>query len=190
LHDVQARQDEIQKGQGTGSVPVPLHVGEPVTRVFTVPPRSIYWAQGIREVDGVRRGEGMFYPEMYALGQIVDLSANPNALNETIRCGFRILVPFLVVIGVSLLTRRDDSEEVRRFFLRMRTKVVADREKDNKAVQAAYNAPESTRGRLLLPNTQLEFFKWDREDAGGFFLGCIVSGAVVGLLYLVLSIGS
>jgi SSS family solute:Na+ symporter len=190
LHDVEQRQNEIQKGQGTGAAQAPLRVGEPVTRVFTVPPRSIYWAQGIREVDGVRRGEGMFYPEMYALGQLVDLTANPNALNETIRCGFRILVPFLVVIGVSLLTRRDDSEEVRRFFLRMRTKVVADRAKDREALQAAYGAPDSTRGRLLLPNTELEFFKWDKEDAGGFFVGCIVAGAVVGLLYLVLSIGA
>jgi len=190
LHDVEQRQEEIQKGQGTGAAAAPLRVGEPVTRVFTVPPRSIYWAQGIREVDGVRRGEGMFYPEMYVLGQLVDLTANPNALNETIRCGFRILVPFLVVIGVSLLTRRDDSEEVSRFFLRMRTKVLVDRARDSEAVQAAYSAPASTRGRLLLPNTELEFFKWDKEDAGGFFLGCIVAGAVIGLLYLVLSIGA
>ncbi len=190
LRDVEQREAEIEKGQGTGAALPRVRVGQPVTRVFVIPPKAIYWAQGVREVGGVRRGEGMFYPEMYALGRIVDLTRYPNALNETIRCGFRILVPFLVLIAVSLVTKREDSEEVMRFFLRMRTKVRAERQKDIEAVEAAYAAPDSTRRLLLFPKTELEFFKWDKEDTVGFGLGCLASGAVVGLLYLVVSIGA
>jgi hypothetical protein len=190
LRDVERRAAEIQAWQGPGPAPASLQVGESATRVFVVPPKAIYWAQGIKESDGVRRGEGMFYPEMYLLGRVADLTANPNALNETIRCGFRILLPFLVAIGVSMFTRRESSAEVQRFFLRMRTRVMTDRQKDEEAVQAAYREPERTRARLLFPNSQLEFFKWDRGDTVGFFLGCAAAATVVGLLYLVLSVGA
>ncbi|MGH7953873.1 MAG: hypothetical protein ACREFE_18400, partial [Limisphaerales bacterium] len=166
--------------------PEPLFIGESVTRDFSIAPRAIYWAEGIGEINGVKRGEGMFYPGMFLLGQFFNLTANSHALNETIRYACKILLPFLILIAVSLLTRPDDSEKIRRFFLRMRTKVRRARDEDERTVQAAYANPESTRATLLFPKSQFEFFKWDREDAIGFFGGCLLAFAVIGLLYLIL----
>jgi solute:Na+ symporter, SSS family len=188
--DVEERQREVENWHGTTSPPPLLHIGQAVSRPFAVAPRAIYWAEGIREANGVRRGEGLFYPEMFLLGQFFDLTRNPNALNETIRYTCKILLPFLVLIVVSLLTQPDNSEDVRRFFIRMRTKVQRNREADAAAVQYAYANPASTDNALLLPNSQFEFFKWDKEDTIGFGAGCLIAFAVIGVLFFILRIGA
>lgn len=188
--DVEERQHEIEQWHGGTNPPLPLHVGQPVTRPFAVPPHAIYWAEGIHEVNGIKRGEGLFHPEMFLIGQFFDLTRNPNALNETIRYTCKIVLPFLVLIVVSLMTQQDNSEEVQRFFLRMRTKVRRNREADTTAVREAYANPAGTHCTLLFPNSQFEFLKWDKEDAIGFATGCLVAFAVIGVLYLILRIGA
>jgi SSS family solute:Na+ symporter len=187
--DVENRRREIENWTGPGRPPAPLHVGETAVRTFTLPPKAIYWAQGIREVGGVRRGEGMFHPELFLLGQFFDLTQNPNALNETIRYAYKIVLPFLVLIVVSLFTRPDDSREVQNLFVRMRVKVRPDAAEDRRAVQAAYADPDSTRSALLFPHSSFEFLKWDGEDAAGFLAGCGLALAVIGGLYAVLHFG-
>jgi SSS family solute:Na+ symporter len=188
--DVDERSRQIAGWSGTGSRPAPLLIGEEFSRPVIVPPKSIYWAQGIGAANGVKRGEGMFYLETWLLDQVFDLSANPHALNETMRYAYKILLPFLVLIVVSLLTAPDESESVHRFFLRMRTKVRGDRAEDERAVQAAYANPETTRACLLRPQSQLEFFKWNREDVVGFSLCVLAAFAVLSLLYCLLHFGA
>src|SRR5690606_3895813 len=100
------------------------------------------WSQDIGLDDGIATGRGMFFPELWILDRVFDLSRNPYALNETIRYIFKILLPFAVIIVVSLMSRRDDSPEVTQFFLKMRTKVRADRREDERALEAAYAAPD------------------------------------------------
>jgi len=187
--DVEERSREIHEWRGPGPPPARLEVGEKVVRPLVVAPRAIYWAQGIREVDGVQRGQGLFHVEMYTLGHLVDLTANPFALNETIRYGYKLGLPFLVLILVSLLTQPDDGEEVQQFFLRMRTKVHPDRATDAAALTAAYADPESTRARLLFPASQFELLKWDREDAVGFVLAGLAVIGLVALMSLGLKVG-
>ncbi len=188
--DALDRQDEIAHWGGSGNPPPPLSAGENTSRTFTIAPRAIYWAQGIDEVNGVRRGEGMFYPEMFLLGRFVDLTKNPNALNETIRYSYKIIFPFFILITVSLLTKPGASREVEAFFLRMRVKVRPSREEDERAVQSACAEPETTRAALLFPGSQFEFMKWDREDATGFVAGCLLAGGLVSALYLLLHFGT
>lgn len=188
--DVEDRQREIETWRGPGNPPPPLRLGARAKREYFIAPKAIYWAQGIREVNGVKRGEGMFYPEMFLLGRFFDLTKNPNALNETIRYCDKILLPFLVLILVSLGTAPDQSNEVRQFFIRMRTKVQPSRAEDERAVQTACADPESTRAGLLFPNSQFEFFKWDREDILGFIAGCLFVVFIISLLYVILKIGA
>jgi hypothetical protein len=71
----------------------------------------------------------------------------------------------------------------------MRVKVLPDKEKDAQAVQAAYSNPASTSNVLLFPESQLEFFKWDREDTMGFISGCLLVAVIFGFLYLALRLG-
>jgi solute:Na+ symporter, SSS family len=188
--DVQERRREIENWRGPGHPPPPLRVGETLAHTYSIPPRAIFWAEGIREINGSKRGEGLFRPEMVLFSRFFDPAQNPNALNETFRYAYKILLPFLVLIGISLLTKPDESREVQRFFLRMRVPVRMSRLEDERAVRAAYDIPKSTHAVLLFPNSQFEFLKWDREDAAGFLTGCLLAVAVVGLLYWVLHFGA
>lgn len=187
--DVEERQSQIANWHGPGSPPSPLRTGDVVTQTVSIPPRAIYWAEGIREVNGVKQGEGLFYPEMFLANHFFDVTRNANAVNETMRYSYKILLPFLILIAVSLVTRPDDSLETRNFFIRMRVKVLRDKEADARAVQAAYANPESTRAALLFSGSPWEFFKWDKEDAVGFLAGCLLVVAIFGFLYFVLNFG-
>ncbi len=189
LRDVEERDLIIQQWEGNHP-PASLTIGEPMSRPIVMAPRAIYWTQGIATTNGAPAGRGMFLPEMWLLDQVVDLSKNPYALNETIRYVYKIVLPFFILIVVSLLTRRDESAEVRRFFLRMRTQVRADREEDELALAAAYADPDSTERQLLFPQSNLEFFKWSRLDAVGFVIAFGAAFSVVGFLYLILTFGA
>lgn len=188
--DVNERARQIAAWKGPGEPPAPIAEGASLSRPFVQPPRSIYWTQGLEVVDGQLRGSGMLNVEMWLLGQVWDLSRNPHALNETIRYAYKMLLPFLVLILVSKLTPRDDAESVRRFFLRMRTKVRADRMEDERALQRAYANPESTTSELLFPRSQLEFFIWRREETIGFGVAWLATLGVIGCLWLVVSLGA
>jgi len=153
-------------------------------------PKSVYWALGIETSGGVPRGSGLFLIEMWLLDHVFDLAANPYPLNETMRYAYKILLPFLVLIIVSRLTPRDDSEQVKRFFLKMRTLVRVNRAEDERALQAAYADPEGTRHKLLFPHSNIEFFKWNKVDTIGFLLAFAVVFAVIGLLWVVLTFGT
>jgi SSS family solute:Na+ symporter len=186
--DVEERAREIREWRNPARpAPAPLAIGEPLRRAIVMPPKSLYWSQGISLVDGQPRGNGLLLVEMWIFTRIADLSANPYAMNETIRYAYRILLPFLVLIVVSLATARDDSERARNFFLKMRTLVRPDRAEDHRALAAAIAAPATTEASLLFPRSQFEFFKWSRRDTVGF-LACIgVAFSVVGFLYLLLT---
>lgn len=187
--DAQHRAEEIAGWKGEGNPPPALREGDPVTRSALIPPKPIYWSRVAEQNDGILAAQGLFYPEMYLFDRIFDLSKNPYALNETIRYANKIILPFLVLIAVSLLTRRDPG--ISEFFLRMRTPVRRDREEDERAVREAYAQPEQTASRLLFPERwQLEFFKWNKQDTLGFLISLLAVFAVIGFLYGILALGA
>jgi SSS family solute:Na+ symporter len=188
--DVDERARQIAAWNGPGQAPAPLAEGDLLTRTVIQPAKSIYWSQGVAIVDGGLSGAGMFNVEMWLLGRVLDLESNPHALNESIRYGYKILLPFAVLILVSRLTPRNDAEQVQRFFLRMRTKVRPNREEDERAVAAAYANPAGTAHTLLFPRTRLEFFKWSRDDAFGFGMACLATLGVIVALWAIVSIGA
>ena len=50
--------------------------------------------------------------------------------------------------------------------------------------------PDRFRERLLLPNSQFELFKWNRIDTVGFVLSVLTVFGIIGMLYVLLNIGS
>jgi SSS family solute:Na+ symporter len=188
--DAAVRASEIAAWTGAGAPPAPIRAGDMLARVASLAPRAICWSQDISLRDGRPAGAGLFYPEMYLLDRAFDLSANPYALNETIRYACKILLPFLILIAVSLAGRgRRHSDETDRFFVRMRVPVRTDRAEDERAVAAACADPAGTARALLFPRTRLEFQKWDRADALGFAANILFTFAVIGLLMLVAGYG-
>jgi SSS family solute:Na+ symporter len=189
-YDVLERAELIAGWSGSAPVPAPLIEGERFSRAAVVAPRAIFWSGGIGLRDGRPAGEGMFFPDLFILGQIFDLERNTYALNETIRYWVKILLPFILLIGVSLLFPREPEPEVKRFFLRMRTKVRADRTEDDAALARAYADPASTSSVLLFPHTRFEFQKLERTDIYGLAAGFAGVLLLLALFYGALSIGA
>jgi len=195
--DVKGRNEQIQQwhalnrqGQTETVCPLEIKIGQEISKTMQTVPKSIFWSKGIREKNGVVQGEGLLYIEMVAIDQIFNLSTNSYALNETIRTLLKIILPFFVMIVVSVLTIPDDKERLARFYVKMRTPANADKIKDRIEVENSYKNPNRFRERLLLPRSNFEFFKWDKIDTIGFSLAVLIVLGILGTLYLMLHIGA
>jgi SSS family solute:Na+ symporter len=196
--DVQNRMDDIQRWealppekQAQKERPEPLKLGEAFTKTYQVEARSIFWTQGIKTDDeGVRRGRGMLnlgLLTLYWLGW--DLTTNPFALNETLRILLRTILPFLIIFIASFMTRHRDERALDRFYAKMRTPVQTDREADRLELEKALSHPESTLHMKMFPHSQWEIRKWNKVDVLGFLISVAVAFGIIGLLFLVVSIG-
>lgn len=170
-------------GQAQGPRPMPLWVGERFEKTWAPAPQAIYWTQGVVQTGtGGLTGKGALNLELAALGALgADLRANPHALNQTWRLVIHIILPFLVLVLVSLSTPRDDKRLLDRFFVKMKTRVIADRRADDAELAASYANPRRFDHVKLFPDSDWEFDRWDREDTVGFLAAV---GAVLGIIVL------
>ncbi len=197
-YDIDARAVEIARwdrlaleGRATGDRPVELTPGAPFVHTYVFPKRSLFWSKGVTVDDAGRlHGSGLFSTELWIIEKLgVNLEEHPYALNETLRISFRTLLPFVIFILVAFLTRPDPKPVLDRFYAKMRTRVIVDPARDAEAVRAALASPESTRHLLVFPNTQLEIYRWNREDWVGFILSVGGVGLVLLFVYALLAIG-
>lgn len=196
--DVDERADQIEKfnklsnaDKAGASAPVALQVGDEFNKTYKLPSKSIYWTKGIKTNDaGQRQGYGMLNLELLLIDKFGgNLSANPYALNETIRIAIRTIVPFIVLIAVSFLTRRDDKKMLDRFFVKMKTRVIIDHDEDAKAMQLSYANPDRFNHKKLFPNSDWEFDKWTKEDSVGFAISVTGVFVVISLLIFLVTVG-
>lgn len=197
--DVVQRAAEIEQWNHSGErdrsvhvAPVPLKEGERFTKSYTLDRRPIFWTTGIKLDDqGQMRGQGALSLDLVALHAAgVDLTANPYALNETLRLIIRTLLPILLMVLISLLTPPDPRELLDRFFAKMRTPVEVERAKDDAELALSYRQPDRYHERLLFPGSNWEFFRWTRQDATGFLLACALVGAVLLTMQAIATVGS
>lgn len=194
--DAMDRQEEIEvweelekRGEVTTDKPVPLTVGQEFTEEYLTPQRSIFWSQDLRtDDDGQTYGKGMLFLELILLDKLgVDLATNPYPLNETIRFLIRMLWPFLILIVVSKLTRPVDKERLDRFYVKMRTPVVGDRENDDKEMAISLANPSRYEERKLWAGSSWEIYRFNKVDCTGivwFILGGILILFLVWLISL------
>lgn len=185
--------DELsEKGLAVGERPQSLSLGEKFSRTYKLPERSVFWTMGVtKDANGEFVGNGMLNLELVLLDKLgFDLSQNPYSLNETIRVIFKILIPFGVLFIVGLITRPDEKEAVDRFFVKMKTPVLADPESDKAELEKSYANPARFDHQKMFPKSNWEFCKWNKVDGIGFAISCCVAAFIVGMLFLVVSIGA
>jgi SSS family solute:Na+ symporter len=196
--DVEERQKEIERweqlagiGKATGERPKPLEVGEKFSKKYNMPQKSIFWTQGLKlNNKGQLQGSGMLSLELVIVDLMgFDLSQNPSALNETIRIIIRTLIPFLVLIIFSWLTRPDDKTRLDRFFVKMKTPTARDKSLDAREIELSYTNPTRFDHKKLFPNSNWEFEKLDRTDWKGIIWFTIGGIIILWLVYLVASLG-
>jgi SSS family solute:Na+ symporter len=198
-YDVNRRQEEIARwdrlnliNQAAGEKPAALKAGQTFEQTYTFPKQSIFWAQGIKtDSDGKQAGKGMFSIELWIIEKLgADLQTNPYALNETLRILFRTLLPFVIMIIISLITRPDPDEVLNKFYAKMRTVVIPDAEIDAREVKLSLEDPHRHDNLLVFPKSQFEIYKWTRQDLTGFILSVAGVGAVLLFIWVMVSLGA
>jgi hypothetical protein len=172
--------------------PEPLAIGDRIERTTKPPSKSIYWTKGVAVGEGGRRyGRGFFNVEMAFLSGIgMDLETLPNPMIETLRLPFRILLPIVLMIVLSLVTAPGDKTALDRFYVKMKTPVNPDPKKDKEELEVSYRNPDRFEAKKLFPGTSLEITRWDKTDTVGFALGLLGTIVVIGLTLWVAGIGA
>ncbi len=140
---------------------------------------SIFWSEGVvRDSSGRLVGRGYPYFDLLALQCAgFDLRHRSNSQNETLRLLLRLAFPFAILYAVARATTPDHPAIARQFFDRMRIRISDTDEQGNGTVE------------LLCPDSEWEFYRWDRHDALGFLatIGFVV--AIIGLLAALMTLG-
>ncbi|MCL5019708.1 MAG: sodium:solute symporter family protein [Patescibacteria group bacterium] len=161
--------------------PEKIKIGDKIQKTIKPKGASIFWTKGIKiNKDGTLEGDGFFNLEMILYQKLgLKLENLPNALIETLRLPFRIFLPIVIIIIVSLFTSPVDKKKTDAFFTKMRLKVDPDPFKDKENLEKAWQNPESLEHRKMFPNTNFEFVKWTKEDAIGFIAIWIIVGIII-----------
>ena len=87
---------------------------------------------------------------------------------------------------MSLCTKGPSPELVARFYGKMKTPVGASPERETAAMAETARDPARFDHTKLFPHSAWELPTWNREDALGFAVCCVISGAILGAFMLVL----
>jgi hypothetical protein len=127
-------------------------------------------------------GRGRFNFECWLLSKVgFDVTGLSQSQRLTAQFFFDGFFPFVVLILVSLVTRRTDRARVALFYGKMKTPVGATPELEAEAMEETRRNPTRFDHTKLLPKSNWEFCKWDRVDTVGFLICSALSGVIVGL---------
>lgn len=196
--------------------PDPLNLGDAITTTTKSGGKSIYWSKGVTPVEGtslelvgesesdagnsVRRiyqfngpvkGQGNLQFEflLYDIAGI-NLEKLNGASLASMELLPKIVIPFLIMIATSLLSKRNSTEALDRLYIKMRTPVSGTGEEDAQNLAAAYTNPDSVNKNKLLPGSDFEFARASTLDWVGFLVTVLLCFSVVGLSIWVAGIGS
>jgi SSS family solute:Na+ symporter len=119
----------------------------------------------------------------------VDLSSLNDATLGTLELPPKIILPFLVMVFFSLVTRRNSPQALDRYYVKMKTPVDPDHQADEAKLTAAYATPEELEKKKLLPGTDFEFQRPSVVDVAGFVICVAICFAIIGMAVLVANIG-
>jgi hypothetical protein len=127
-------------------------------------------------------GRGRFHTELVLL-RVTGL--NPVNWTAGTRFAARFFVdaflPVLLVILISLVTRKPEQACVDRFFGKMKTPVAGTPGLDMLEMEKTRSDPHRFDNKKIFRNSSWEFTKWDKVDAIGFILCCITTGLILAL---------
>jgi len=120
----------------------------------------------------------------------IDLGEYSDSTLRTLDLPPKIIVPFLVMIVVSLFTRPNSKTALDRYYVKMKTPVLGNAERDADELERSYREPERFNDRKLWPNSNLEIQKPRRSDVVGFVLSLAACFGIIALAMLITGIGS
>ena len=194
----------------------PIEVSDSFTDIFTMGGEPIFWErirpreeQKIVEVDrqssedgqsvtivqqyeqDSMQGEGRFKIDFLFYQMVgMDLTKADKAMLQTLRLPPRLITPFLVMILLSLVTKRGSKEALDRYYVKMKTPVDSDPEEDRQQLEQSYADPSRFDNKKLFPNSSLEIQKPTTADVVGFLVSVGICFAFLALASWLAQIGS
>jgi Na+/proline symporter len=169
---------------------------ELITRTRRIEPVSVYFEEGVvrvnpKDPNSPKTGAGLFRVEVYLLKLFgIDVEGFTSAQLTTTRYTVDSLLPIVLLVVVSLLTKPTDPVRVARFYVRLKTPVAATLEQDARDVEAGYADPTRYDHLKLFPRSNWELTKWNKVDVLGFLACCGLVGFVLVFFKAVLVLGS
>ena len=119
-----------------------------------------------------------------------DLSSASKGTMESLKLPPRLLLPFIILILVSLITRPNTKEALDRYYVKMKTPVDPDPEADRKNLEESYRNPKRYESKRLFPGTNFEMLKPTAMDIIGFLASVGVCFLIIRLLMWLAGIGA
>ncbi len=182
---------EVRVGADSTDVTAGLAVsaGELITKWLPVPSTPVYFQQLRTTPAGELRGESKFRTGVWLLTRLgFDFSRSTRATLEAATFLMDAILPFIVLLAVSLLSAPVARGALDRFYARLLTPVHADLEIDRRHLEASLADPASLQSRLWFPRGGWMMQKPDRADILGFIAATLVAVAIVGVVFLVAGI--
>ena len=198
--DIAKRQAEIalwkNSEQSTDNQPATLALGDIYDDEFTTGGTSIFWGDGVKETSvttleeisrtesedgskvvvtsrkqGTFQGQGRLNLDFYVYHMLgMDLKKADKAMLQTLRLPPRLIMPFMVMILLSLVTRPGSKDALDRYYVKMKTPVKPDPEDDRRELELSYATPSRYDYRKMFPSTNLEIQKPTTADVAGFVI--------------------
>lgn len=170
-------------------------VGQVIRKAHYVPPTGIFFDNIVRvdptDPNSPKMGKDRFAAEVWVLSWLgIDFSHSTKAQLVAIRFAFDALFPFVLLFGISLVTRPAAKERLDGFYARLHTPVQPTPELEQSAIEHAARHPEMFDRDKIFPGTNWEILKPGRIDVYGFG-GCwLLVGVLLILLWLLTRIGA
>ena len=151
-------------------------------------PGPVFFEQVVRtdpaDPESALEGRGRFHLELYLLNLIgADVERWTSSSRFAARFFFNAISPFVLLIGLSLLTRAPDRTRLDWFFGKMKTPVLPNREADETELELTRRNPSRFDHLKLFPRSTWEFTRWNRVDTIGFLVCCAASAAIIALFW-------
>ena len=144
----------------------------------------------VYEYDCELAGSGRMRLDMLIIDQLgIDLTSMNKAAIKTLDLPFATVVPFLVMIAASLLTKPNRREALDRLYVKMKTPVDPDPAGDRAQMERSYAQPDRFDECKLFPGSSLEFQRPSALDFWGFIACFAICFGIIGLAILVSKIG-
>ena len=203
--------------EALGDRPTPLELGEEYEYRYPkiAGGQAVFWSEGfdeqagtwieidkvedqenrrvtyVREYQGQVEGRGKlkveFLPYLWAG---LDLSTMERPQLESIRLPVKILSPFLIMFVLSWLTPRCRAEGLDRYYVKMKTPVDPDPQRDQESLRLSYENPRRYDHKKLFPNSQLELQKPRFSDIAGFVISFGICFAFLALIVWLARLGA
>ncbi len=168
-------------------------VGQVIEKSHLIEPAAVFYEKVARvrpeDPASPRIGIGRFEAEIWVLSWLgIDFTRFSKAHLVAVRFFFDALFPFVLLFGLSYLTRPAPRADLDRFFGKLHTSVQPTAEEDDRAVEDAMAHPEKWRERKIWPRSNWEIMKPGRADVIGFGGTWVLVGVIILLLWLMVSI--